>query len=268
MMMSFAMIVYVPALVALGPLLSVPVFGQTAPKAEPQNVVFKMQAEPEKLVAKALAATGWDKKKSEHSTWKDKGKFEFGGEKLDFTGEYHLTAPDKYRWKMSMKFNNADVDLTVVINGDKGWEASGGKTVELTGNKLEYLQNELHQMNVLSLKPLLDPKQFTLKAIEDATVDGKKCPGLAAEKTGKPTVKVWFDATTGLPVKLECKIKNEFDNWKDGTDELLIGDWADDDGVKNFKSMKIVRNGKPMIDSTCSDFKQPEKVDLKLYEKP
>jgi hypothetical protein len=68
--------------------------------------------------------------------------------------------------------------------------------------------------------------------------------------------------------KAEYKVKNEFDMWKEATDEIFYSDWAESDGVKTFKKFAIVRNGKPMLESECSDFKFPEKVDAKLYEKP
>lgn len=269
--MTFTWFVFpfaVPLLLTLSPLLAVPFLAVPKQADKPEQTVVLLAAEPEKTAAKALAATGWDKRKSDHSTWKDKGVIHFEGQTMDYTSETHFTSPDKYRWKMAMKVNGADLDLTVVVNGDKAWEAGTGKTQELGGNKLEYILSELHQINVLSLKPLLDAKQFTLKSVEDATVDGKRCVGIAAEKAGKPTVKIWFDAESGLPAKLECKVKNEFDNWKEATDEMYLNDWIDDDGVRHFRKMKVHRNGKLMIDATCSDFKQPDKVDPKLYEKP
>jgi hypothetical protein len=221
-----------------------------------------------KLIAtKALAATGWGTKGA-HATWKDKGKMTVADQTFDYTGDFHTSLPQRYRFSISAKYNGTDIAITCVLDGDKGWESAGGQTRELTGEKLAYVQTEAHQMYVFGLKPLTEDKTLTLAALPAMAVAGKNCVGISVAKPGKPTVKLYFDAATSLPAKLECPVKNEFDNWKDATDEMFPSDWADDNGKKIFKSMKVLRNGKVMLESQLSDQKEPEKVDAKLYEKP
>ena len=37
---------------------------------------------------------------------------------------------------------------------------------------------------------------------------------------------------------------------------------------KAFHKFKVLRDGKPLIDSEMSEFKRPEKLDAKLFDKP
>jgi ABC-type Na+ transport system ATPase subunit NatA len=84
----------------------------------------------------------------------------------------------------------------------------------------------------------------------------------------KPAVTLFFDKTTGLLAKSETKVKDEFQGFKEVTQETYFSDYKDANGKKLFGKMKIVRDGKTMIESTLSEQKAPEKLDPKLFEKP
>lgn len=221
------------------------------------------------VLMKALKATGWDKRKSENFTWKEKGTFSGTGANIPYEGEFYWSLPDKLRYTMTGNSSGHDFRMVGVVNGEKGWEKAGTTTNEMSKEKLEHARNETYVMGVMSLKPLLDEKAgFDLKALPEATVDGKKCPGFSVAKKDKPTVNLWFDRETGLPAKIEYKVKNEFDNWKEATDEMFPGDWKDEDSGKVFRKMKVLRNGKVTLEAVMSDFKMPDKVDPAVYEKP
>lgn len=68
--------------------------------------------------------------------------------------------------------------------------------------------------------------------------------------------------------KSETRVKDEFQNWKEVTDEAFFSNWKDDGGIKGFNKLKIVRDGKPLIESEFSDRKRPQTIDPKLFEKP
>ena len=63
-------------------------------------------------------------------------------------------------------------------------------------------------------------------------------------------------------------MKDEFQGWKEVTDENFYDDYKDVGGRKFFTKMKVVRDGKTMIESIVSDQKTAEKLDAKLFEKP
>lgn len=69
-------------------------------------------------------------------------------------------------------------------------------------------------------------------------------------------------------MKSESMVKDEFQGWKEVLTESFYDDYKDVNGRKMFTKMRIVRDGKTMIESTLSDQKTPEKLDPKLFEKP
>ncbi len=220
------------------------------------------------IITKALKATGWDTRDTGNATWKDKGKMTVAGQSMTYSGDFHISYPDKLRFDMAIKVADNDFNLSVIVNGDQAWETSAGRVQWVAGDKLTYLRNEVYAMTVFSLRPLVDPKgEYKLTAAGEATIADKKCLGVTVSKQDKPDIKLWFDAASGLPVKLEYKVKNEQDEWKEATDEMFVSDWSDGT-VKSFGKMRVDRNGKTMIESTLSDYKEPEKVDPKLYSKP
>jgi hypothetical protein len=221
------------------------------------------------VVEKGLKACGWDKDKSTCTTWKDKGKFSGGGMEMTYTGDWAVQLPDKYRFAIKVKFGGMDVDFTHTVNGDKAFESAAGMTQDVTGDKLEYSKNQLYMMRVQSLDPLLTDAAFKLKDVPGKDVDGKPTAGVQVDREGKPAVTLYFDKASGLLVRIDMKQKNEFDNWKECQDESYLSDWKDvGSGVKAYHKLKVVRDGKTLIESEMSEFKRPEKLDAKLFEKP
>jgi hypothetical protein len=141
-------------------------------------------------------------------------------------------------------------------------------TQEMTGEKLEYFLNQTYTLNVTSLLPLLTDKEFKLTTAGEKDVNGKKAAVVTVTRDKKPTVTLYFDKTSGLLVKSESKVKDEFQGWKEVTDEVYYEDYKDVGGRKFFGKMKVVRDGKTMIESEISDQKTAEKLDAKLFEKP
>ena len=86
-------------------------------------------------------------------------------------------------------------------------------------------------------------------------------------RTGKPAVKLYFDAKTGLLAKSEATVKNEFDGWKDALSEGYVGGWKDVGGGRmKYTTLKAASGGKTMIESESSDHKSHNKLDAKLFE--
>ncbi len=226
-------------------------------------------ADAKAIVEKAIKARG-DKPDAKFGamTWQDKGKFTGGGFELPYTAEWAFQSPDKYRFVFTGTFGDAKITMTVVVNGEKAWQADGIKVEEITGEKLTQTVNEAYQFRVSALTPLLTDKGFTL-----ATANGKdvgKKPTVAVKVTHekKPAITLYFDKDSGLLVKRELIVKDEFQKWKEVLDEAYFSDYKEANGKKHFTKLKIVRDGKPMIEATLFDAKETEKLDAKLFEKP
>jgi len=229
-------------------------------------------ADAKAIIEKAITARG-DKPDSKNTamTWKDKGTVTVMDFSLPFTADWAFQAPDKYRFVFASDFGGAKITLTVVVNGEKAWAADGSKVEEMTGEKREQVCNEAYQFWVMSLTPLVKDKGFTLATAKGQDVNGKPTNAVKitrAKDEKKPAITLYFDKETGLLVKREVLVKDEFQKWKEVLDEATFSDYKEIDGMKYFTKMKLVRDGKKMIEATFSDQKMTEKLDAKLFEKP
>ena len=226
-------------------------------------------ADARAIVEKGVTARG-DKPdaKALAQTWKEKGVFTAGGMKMEYTSDWAFQGPDKYRFVVLGKLGDLDVNLTVVANGAKAWGTFAGMTDEFTGEKLEYTLNEVYQLWVTSLTPLLAEKGFTLATAKAKDVGGKPTVAVTVTRDKKPAVTLYFDKASGLLVKTEMTVKDEFQKWKEVADETYFEDYKDADGRQVFTKFRVVRDGKPLITSTLSDQKAAETLDAKLFEKP
>lgn len=223
-------------------------------------------------IEKAIKATGWDKRKGDYASWKSKGKMNALGQEIAFTGDWKVdTAKSRYRMDLKINFGGMDLDLMHVYDGEKAFEAAGGMQQDVTGPKLEYTKGTAVRYRILSLKPLLTDKHYKLTSVETKDVNGKPTVGVKVECEGTSPVTMSFDKETSLPVKAEATVKNEFEDWKDVLDESYFGEWKDaGNGMKEYKTMKVVRGGTTLLESTMSDYVVSEKPDwlAKAFVKP
>lgn len=225
-------------------------------------------AKAKAVVEKAVAAAGWEKNGTNVSkSWTDKGALHFGEMKLDYTGEWWFSGPDKYRFQVKLNLGGSDVTITAVANGDKAWQSDGSQSEAITGDKLEYALNQLYFQWVYTLAPLLSEKGFNLKPIPGVKVGGAETDGVEVAHKDRPAVKLYFDAKTHLLVKAEMTVKNEFEGWKETTDEVVFGGWKEgEDKKKHPTKLTITRGGGTLIESEQSGHKYHDKLDAKLFE--
>lgn len=225
-------------------------------------------AKAKAVVEKAVKAAGWDKNGANvHKTWTDKGTLHLGGEKLEYTGEWWFSGPDKYRMQVKLNFGGTDVAVTAVTNGDKAWESDGNQTREVADEKLEYTRNQVYLQWVYTLTPLLTEKGFTLKPIDGVKVGGAETNGVEVTHKDRPAVKLYFDAKTGLLAKAEVKVKNEFEGWKETTDEITFSEWKAGADKKMYPvKSTVTRGGTLLIETEASERKYADKLEAKLFE--
>lgn len=225
-------------------------------------------AKAKAVVEKAVKAAGWEKNGANvHKTWTDKGTLHIFGEKLPYTGEWWFSGPDKYRFQIKGKFGDMDINVTAVANGEKAWQSDGNMAEAITAEKLEYTRHQVYFQWVFCLTPLLTEKGFTLKPIDGVKVDKAETTGVEVTHKDRPAVKLYFDAKTGLLAKAEMTVKNEFEGWKDVTDEITFGDWkAGADKKLHPAKSTVTRGGTLLIETEASEHKYADKLDAKLFE--
>lgn len=225
-------------------------------------------AKAKAIVEKAVKAAGWEKNGVNVSkTWTDKGTLHFGGAKLEYTGESWFSGPDKYRFQVKGSINGMDLNITVVANGDKAWQSDGNNAEAMPAEKSEYTRHQTYFHWVYSLTPLLTEKGFTLKPIAGVKVDGAETTGVEVTHKDKPAVNLYFDAKTGLLARADTTVKNEFENWKETTDELTFADWKAGADKKLYPTKgTLTRGGTLLIETEQSGHKFVEKLEAKLFD--
>jgi outer membrane lipoprotein-sorting protein len=226
-------------------------------------------ADAKAIVEKAITARG-DKPdtKNTATTWTDTGKIILMDRTIPYTAEWAFQAPDKYRFVSNTSSGDAKLNLIMVANGEKCWAKQDGRTEELGHAKLEEARNEAYQLWVLSLAPLVTDTGFTLATAKGQDVDKRPTVAVKVTRDKKPAITLYFDKESGLLVKRDVIVKDELQKWKEVLDEAHFSDYKETNGLKQFTKLKIVRDGKPLIEATLSDVKEAEKLDAKLFEKP
>ena len=227
-------------------------------------------ADAKAIIAKAVKAAGMDKDadKPYAETWKDKGTFNFMGQKMDYLADWTFQAPDKYRFELRMEAMGQKIEIKMGLDGTKAFESALGMQRAIDGDKLDYVKTEAYQFWIMSLNPLLKDKEFKLKTLGDKKIGERQMVGVQVDRTGRPAAKLYFAKDTGLLHKLEITVKNEFDGWKDALDEAYFDDYKDQDGRKVFTKLRVDRNGERLIESVLSEARRVPPVDVKRFQEP
>ena len=226
-------------------------------------------ADARAVVEKAVKAANLpDPVKLPAVTWKDRGEMTVAGMSMKYTADWWFQLPDRYRFALAAEVMGQKLDLVVVARDGKAWESGFGMSREVAGEKLDYVNGEVYQLRVQALTPLLADKEFKLSPALVKDVDGRRAQGVKVERSGRPAVTLYFDAATGLLAKSEMRVKDEFQNWKEVLDEIYFSDYQNRDGRKVFTKLRIVRDGKPLVETTLSDMTWHERLDPKLFEPP
>jgi opacity protein-like surface antigen len=201
------------------------------------------------VITKAIKAAGWDKEQGEYFSWKEKGKMHGP------TG--------KHRMEFSIDAGGGQkFDVTFRFDGKRAFESAMGMSREVDADKRKYTRNTANLFRCTSLKPLLTSTTDKIVLVETGTVNKRATIGVKVTTGDLRPVTMYFDLATNLIVKTSVLMPNEFDGWKDATDEAYYDDWKDvGGGVKNFTSLRVDRDGKKLLESKLSDYKVHEKPD-------
>ncbi len=220
------------------------------------------------IIDKAIKAYGGEEKlaKFKAETWKAKGIFHGFGMKVPYTCDYAFLRPDKFRFVMHMELGGQKMDLTVAFDGKQAWEKSGDRLQDMAKDKQAEFEHTIYMINLSQLLPLKD-KAFTLTALGESKVGDRPALGVKVASKGRRDVSLFFDKETGLLVKTETRVMDEFTN-KEVTQETFMSDYKEINGLKYFGKMTIKRDGKLFLEEEFSDQKSLDKLDEKLFAKP
>jgi hypothetical protein len=166
------------------------------------------QSEARAIVEKAVAAQGGAEKLSLSLAVQTKIKGTVAAPApipADIVVEGDLFTQPKGPVKFSLQVETLGqkIQITQVMNGDRGWKSMNGAVSDLDAAELEEARRSSHADRVASLLPLLTDKGFTLTALGESKVNNQPALGVKVEMKGQPEVRLFFDKGSGLLVKAE-----------------------------------------------------------------
>jgi hypothetical protein len=226
-------------------------------------------ADMKALIEKAIKAHGGAEKlsKNKATTMKFKGKVYAVADGLDYTGELALQTPGKIRTDINFEVMGMKFDVINIVNGDKGWVSLNGKTEELPKEAVEEGKEQLYADWVGRIYPLTD-KEYKLSPLGESKVGEKEAVGVKVSRKDHRDINLYFDKKTSLLLKVEHQIKDYMAGGMEFSQESLMEDYKEVDGVQTPMKLLVKRDGKNYLDAEITEVKFLEKLDDKTFDKP
>lgn len=222
------------------------------------------QGDAQKIIDKAVKAVGSDGK-FKAATWKGKGKFYGLGEAIEYTGEWASQPPDRMRLDMGIDFNGMKIQITRVVDGDKGWSKTADMSMDMSKEELEEAKHELYAQWVARVTPLKQPG-FKFKPLGESKVGDKAAAGVKVSREGHRDVDLYFDKETGLPLKVSTRVKDIMGGGTELTQETLFDDYQEASGIKVARKLTVNRDGKKYVEFEMSEYKPVEKLEDSTFK--
>ncbi|MBI3862265.1 MAG: hypothetical protein HY290_10255 [Planctomycetia bacterium] len=167
--------------------------------------------------------------------------------------------PDRIKTTSEGEFKGQPYKSISVIDGDKSWSSTNGRTKEYTEEQLKELKDRLHEDNVLTLVPLLTDKGLNLSPLGEVKVSDRPALGVKVSAKDHLDIDLYFDKETALLVK------SGRGNW-----EHLYSNYKKTDGL-NW-AMKMVdynrEDGKQVRATEITELRFLDKIDDSEFTKP
>jgi hypothetical protein len=228
----------------------------------------RAQDETKAIIEKAIKAHGGAEKlsKEKASQAKSKGTLDVAGMTINFTEETS-TQTGRLKSVLHLEVGGQNVKVTTVYNGQKGWISDPlGNTTELEGKLLDEMKEAVYQTRLARFVSLKD-KEYELSPLGEVKVNGKPAVGVKVASKGHRDVNLFFDKESGLLTKIERQALDQMTG-QDVTEERIITEYQEVDGVKVAKKALVNRNGKKFVEAEIVEVKFLDKLDDSEFAKP
>jgi hypothetical protein len=182
------------------------------------------------------------------------------GAEVPFRSEMVVNLPSQVR--LTVEVNKTP--LYKVLNGEQGWQTSGGAVTELSKEGLAEFQEEAYVYWLITLTPLLKD-DFTLTSLPEVKVHGKPAVGVKVSAKGRPDVTLNFDKESGLLMRVARKTREA---GLPVEKEYLLSDYKDFDGVKMPCKEVLNLNGRKITEVSYSNYKFLRKGEAGSFNRP
>ena len=201
---------------------------------------------------------------------KSKGNLEVMGMNLPVTTETWIQFPDQMKSVMELDVNGQKITITQVCNKDKAWMqavAMGNvQDIDLTEDIKKALKEAMHTEWVGRLSPVLKDKSYTLSALGEVKINDQAALGVKIASAGHKDINIYFDKTTGLPLKFESTTINS--ELREVMQEVFLKEYKDYDGLKRATKTVVHQDGKKLMEMEVLEVKLLDKVDDSEFQKP
>jgi hypothetical protein len=225
----------------------------------------RAQDDAKAVIEKAVKAHGGAEvlNKFKAGKAKVKGVLLIMGQEIEVGGDTVFLYPDKAKAVLQLSVNGMKIGLTQIINGDKVEVSLGGMKLPLTDEQLSDARMSQYVSALSQLTPLLSDKAYELKALGESKFEGKALAGVAVKHKKFKEVKLFFDKTSGLLVKIDHMTSEE---GKEMLEEQIFSDFKEFSGLKLATKETVIKDGKKSQEIVTEEFKPLEKVDEKEFK--
>jgi hypothetical protein len=220
------------------------------------------------ILDKAVKAHGGAGKLAKQRTiqTKSKGTIEIAGG-ISFTDETIVQPPGQIKTATTIDVNGQTITVNVVFDKDKGWVKAGDNVKDMDDKTLDEMKEVAYLTQVGRIVFLKEGKGAEVSLIGDDKVEGRDVVGLRVASKGHKDVSLYFDKQTGLLSKI-TRQAIDAQSGNEVSEERIIQDYQEVDGLKVAKKVLINRDGKKFLEAEVTDVQFMDKVDDSTFAKP
>ena len=228
------------------------------------------QDQPRAIIEKAVQAQGGQANVAKLRTMRIKldGTINLvpGQPSVPLTIEDTWQMPSRYKSSSSFQLAGGMMTQTQAIDGDKGWIEAGGQVQDMPREAMEEMREQKYAEDLDHLS-FLNEKGIELSMLDEINVAARPAVGVLAKSRGHRDVKLYFDKADGLLVKREQVVLDPQSN-KEVRQEVLFSDYQETHGLKHYRKIVALRDGKEVIAARVIEVEFFEKLDAKVFAKP
>jgi hypothetical protein len=193
------------------------------------------------------------------------GRMTVSDKEILFADESTAQLPERWRVEADLRAGDQKLHTLLVVNGDKGWQSTGGAVTELTAERLKELREDGYARWLTTLLPLRKDPAFELTPLPEAKVNDEPALGVKVSRKGHADVSLYFDKKSRLLVKLARQVEQAGHS---SAGETVYSGYKEFDGVKLPTKIVQTRDGKKLVEITEAGYKFPAKVEDTTFAKP
>jgi hypothetical protein len=225
-------------------------------------------AEPEAVVKRAIAAHGGADRLARLRQVREqtRGTLLVLGTKIPFTSDTIMRTPGQFRSEIVTEVRGRKLRVIQVLDGPRGWLSDNGTVRAADATTLADWREVAHASHVAMLTPLLArDKGYTLTALGEEALGGRKVVGVKVAVKGRRDVRLWFDKENGLLVKKSFWPRA---GGKEAVQDEVYEDFKVIDGVKRPTRFRIYLGGKEHARAELTSAKFLDRIDDNEFAKP